>query len=142
MDKKTATDFVGRIEAHREKETGIWQEMRARPDYEMHEDKSIESILDERQRARELLESAEGSLGAFDWVDDGTGNFVPREEMEAKEIEPIWPEISAKLHEIADADPKLLPIVEQIDKLHGLAVEKGFPVITRAQFERETAALQ
>jgi Zn-dependent M32 family carboxypeptidase len=83
MDKPTATRFVERIEAHREKETAIWQEMRERADYQMHEDKSIESILDERQSARELMESAESGLAAFDWVDDGTGNFVPREEVEA-----------------------------------------------------------
>lgn len=81
MDKPTATQFVSRIEAHREKEAAIWQEMRLRPDYEMHEDKSIESILEERQRARDLLESADASLDAFDWVDDGTGNFVPRSEL-------------------------------------------------------------
>ena len=81
MDKQTAVSFVERIEAHREQEAAIWQEMRQRADYEMNEDKSIESILDERQRARELMESAETSLSAFDWVDDGTGNFVPREEL-------------------------------------------------------------
>jgi Zn-dependent M32 family carboxypeptidase len=83
MDKQTALSFVERIEAHREKESAIWQEMRQRPDYGMNEDKSIESIIDERQRARELLESADTSLDVFDWVDDGTGNFVPREEVEA-----------------------------------------------------------
>lgn len=83
MDKQTALSFVERIEAHREKESAIWQEMRSRDDYGMNEDKSIGSILDERARARELLESADSSLDAFDWVDDGTGNFVPREELEA-----------------------------------------------------------
>jgi Zn-dependent M32 family carboxypeptidase len=83
MDKLTATKFVERIEAHREKEASIWQEMRERDDYAMNEDKSIESIIDERQRARDLLESADASLDAFDWVDDGTGNFVPRDELES-----------------------------------------------------------
>ena len=83
MDKVTALSFVERIETHREQETAIWQEMRQRDDYEMHEDKSIEGILDERERARELMESAQASLDAFDWVDDGTGNFVPREEIDA-----------------------------------------------------------
>lgn len=83
MDKQTALSFVERIEAHREKETAIWQEMRQRADYEMHEDKSIVAIVDARKRARDLLEEAESDLGAFDWVDDGTGNFVPREEVEA-----------------------------------------------------------
>lgn len=82
MDKKTATEFVQRIEAHRAQEQAIWDEMRARPDYEMHEDNSIRDILDSRQKARDLTEDAEASLGAFDWVDDGTGNFVPREELE------------------------------------------------------------
>lgn len=83
MDKQTAITFVERIEAHRRQEEAIWHEMRQRDDYGLHEDKSIESIIDERQRARELQKSAEGSLDAFDWVDDGTGNFVPREEVEA-----------------------------------------------------------
>jgi hypothetical protein len=83
MDKQTATDFVNRLETHRANEKAIWNEMRSRPDYGMNEDKSIESVLDERQRARELQESADASLDAFDWVDDGTGNFVPREEVEA-----------------------------------------------------------
>jgi hypothetical protein len=83
MDKQTALGFVERIEAHREKESAIWQEMRQRPDYGMHEDKSIIAIVDARKRARDLLEEAESDLGAFDWVDDGTGNFVPREEVEA-----------------------------------------------------------
>jgi len=82
MDKHTATDFVNRIEAHREKEAAIWQEMRARPDYGMNEDKTIAAIIDARQKARDLLEEADGDLDAFDWVDDGTGNFVPREEVE------------------------------------------------------------
>lgn len=80
MNKQTAIEFVSRIEAHREKEAAIWREMRQRPDFEMNEDKSIESVLDERRRAGELMESADASLDAFDWVDDGTGNFVPREE--------------------------------------------------------------
>ena len=83
MDKKTATEFVERIEAHREQEDAIWQEMRDRPDYEMHEDKTIKGILDARKKGRDLLEEAAADLGAFDWVDDGTGNFVPREEVEA-----------------------------------------------------------
>lgn len=83
MDKKTATEFVDRIEAHRAQEGGIWQEMRDRADYQTHEDKTIKSIIDQRKAARDLLEEAEADLGAFDWVDDGDGNFVPREETEA-----------------------------------------------------------
>jgi Zn-dependent M32 family carboxypeptidase len=83
MDKQTATTFVERIEAHRAQEAAIWQEMRQRDDYETHEDKSISAILDARKRARDLLEEAESDLAAFDWVDDGSGNFVPREELEA-----------------------------------------------------------
>lgn len=83
MDKQTATDFLTRIEAHREKEAAIWQEMRQRDDYGMNEDKTIAAIIDARKRASDLLEEAESDLSAFDWVDDGTGNFVPREEVGA-----------------------------------------------------------
>jgi len=81
MDKAAATEFVSRIEEHREQEAAIWQEMRQRPDYQMNEDKTLAAILDARKRARDLLEEAESDLAAFDWVDDGTGNFVPREEV-------------------------------------------------------------
>jgi hypothetical protein len=81
MNKQTAIAFITRIEAHRAQESAIWDEMRARPDYQMHEDKSIDSILEERQAARGLVESSDASIAAFDWVDDGTGNFVPREEL-------------------------------------------------------------
>jgi Zn-dependent M32 family carboxypeptidase len=81
MDKRTAAKYVERIEDHRDRERAIWREMRERGDYQMHEDKSIEAILDARQRARDLMEEAESSLDAFDWVDDGTGNFVPRDEL-------------------------------------------------------------
>lgn len=83
MDKAPAIGFVERIEAHREQEQAIWQEMRDHPDYEMHEDKTIKGILDARKKGREMMEEAEADLGAFDWVDDGTGNYVPREEVEA-----------------------------------------------------------
>ena len=81
MNKQTATEFVERIEAHRDQESTIWQEMRARPDYELNEDKTLKGILDARKRARDLLDEAAGDLDAFDWVDDGAGNFVPREEL-------------------------------------------------------------
>lgn len=81
MDKRTATDFVARIESHREAEAAIWDEMRSRPDYAMHEDKVIESILDQRANARSLTEEAQSSLDSFDWVEDENGDLVPREEM-------------------------------------------------------------
>lgn len=81
MDKKTAVSFVERIEAHREEERAIWREMRDRPDYEMYEDNSIKDILEARAKAAALLEDALSGLDAFDWVDDGDGNFVPREEL-------------------------------------------------------------
>jgi Zn-dependent M32 family carboxypeptidase len=83
MDKKTATEFVERIEAHRDQERAIWQEMREHPDYQMHEDKAIKGIIDAREKAHGLIEEADAGLGAFDWIDDGTGNFVPREEVDA-----------------------------------------------------------
>jgi uncharacterized protein (UPF0335 family) len=81
MDKATATRFVERIEAHREQEQAIWQEMRDRPDYAMHEGKTIKSIIDQRKQARDLLEESEGDLDAFDWVENEDGDFVPREEL-------------------------------------------------------------
>lgn len=137
MDKRTATDFVKRIEAHREQEQAIWQEMRRRPDYEMHEDKSIESILDERERGRELFQEANASLDAFDWVDDGEGNLVPREDQD----EPAWPEISAKLRKMAGSNKKLMAMVEQIDKLQATAVALGVPQITRAELDAEIERL-
>jgi uncharacterized protein (UPF0335 family) len=84
MDKATATDFIERIERHRAEEAAIWDEMRAHPDYETNEDKTIKTILDNRRKGRELQEEAEADLGAFDWVDDGTGNYVPREELAEK----------------------------------------------------------
>lgn len=64
------------------------------------------------------------------------------DEMEGEPEEPIWPELSAEMRKIADGQPKLLKMVEQIDRLHKLAVEQGMPVITRSQFEREVERLQ
>jgi Zn-dependent M32 family carboxypeptidase len=81
MDKQTATDFVTRIEAHREQEQAIWQEMRNRPDYAMHEDKVVESIIDQRANARSLTDDAQSSLDSFDWIEDENGDLVPREEL-------------------------------------------------------------
>lgn len=83
MDKKTATDFVERIEAHHRAEEAIWQEMLEHPDYEMHEDKIIRSVIKARAGAREQLDQAEADLGSFDWVDDGEGGLAPREEVAA-----------------------------------------------------------
>lgn len=68
MDKNTATDFVTRIEAHRETEAAIWQEMRERPDFGMNEDKTIAAILDARKRARDLMEEADSDLAAFEFA--------------------------------------------------------------------------
>lgn len=137
MDKRTAVDFVRRIEAHREQEQAIWQEMRDRDDYEMHEDKEITSILDERRRARELVESANASLSAFDWVDDGEGNLVPREDQD----EPAWPEISAKLREVAGSNKKLMAIVEQVDRLQAASAAMGIPQISKADLDAELTRL-
>lgn len=81
MDKQTATGFVTRIEAHREQEDAIWQEMRQRDDYETHEDKVIASILEQRADARSLTDEAQSSLDAFDWVENENGDLVPREEV-------------------------------------------------------------
>lgn len=83
MDKKAAEEFIYRIERHRAQEQALWQEMRERPGYLDNEDKAIAAILDARQKARDLTEEADADLDAFDWVDDGTGNFVPREEVAA-----------------------------------------------------------
>ena len=66
MDTKTAAKFVDRIEAHRAEEDAIWQEMRDRDDYEMHQDKDVAAILRARKMARAQREEAEALLGAFD----------------------------------------------------------------------------
>jgi hypothetical protein len=141
VDKQTATAFVERIETHRGKEAAIWQEMRQRPDYAMHEDKSIESILEERKSAREFMESAQSSLDAFDWVDDGTGNFVPRDEIEQRP-EPAWPSASASLREALRDNPKALKMIDHIDRLHELAIAKGLPVPSKDELEAEIERLQ
>ena len=83
MDKATATSFVERIEKHREEEAAIWREMRDLPDYQMHEDKVIDGIIQARKKARDLMDEAESDLGSFDWVENEDGEFVPREEVEA-----------------------------------------------------------
>jgi Zn-dependent M32 family carboxypeptidase len=80
MDKATATAFVERIEAHREREEAIWQEMRDRPDYEMHEDKMVKGIIDARKSARALVDEANSDLASFDWVEDSEGDLVPIED--------------------------------------------------------------
>lgn len=92
--------------------------------------------------AAELLRARDTFFGRANMID----NFGPTADEFAEELaelsgpnKPIWPEISAELHQIAAADPKLQPIVDQIDKLHALAEEKGLPVITRGAFE---AAMQ
>lgn len=80
MDKETALGFVERIEAHRSQEEAIWDEMRGHADYGQNEDRAIDEILDWRRQARQINDEAMSALAAFDWVDDGTGNFVPHEE--------------------------------------------------------------
>jgi hypothetical protein len=55
------------------------------------------------------------------------------DEVEVDPDAPAWPVMSAKMREIAGADPKLLALVDQIDRLHALNVEKGHPVVTLGQ---------
>lgn len=139
MDKQTATDFVSRIEAHREQEQVIWQEMRDRPDYAMHEDKVVEAIIDQRANAKTLVGEAQSSLDSFDWVEDENGDLVPREETVP---EPAWPTMSAKLREELRDNSKALTMIDHIDKLHALAVSRGFPVPSKEDFEAELARLE
>jgi hypothetical protein len=103
----------------------------------------ITTQSDRLKNAAELLRAADAFNGRanhqemFGEVDTAViEEWDLSDEMEGEDDEPIWPEMSAKLREVAGADPKLLPLVDQIDRLHKLAVERGMPVVTRAQFEQ------
>lgn len=114
--------------------------------------KAVQCIHDEgpfvsghELKAAEYLRAAQTFRGHANMLEIEGGDDVAMVDVwdlsdEENEPEPAWPGISAKLHEIAGTDPKLLPMVEQIDKLHALAVEKGLPVITKDQLEEALAA--
>lgn len=70
MQSKTAAEYVRRIEEHREAEELIWQEMRARYDFEANEDKDIRYILDNRAKARALTEEADAMIAGFDYREE------------------------------------------------------------------------
>jgi hypothetical protein len=106
----------------------------------------ITSQSDRLKNAAELLRAADTFNGRANMIENGFADadadtavvevWDLSDEMEGEDDEPIWPEMSAKLREIAGTDPKLLPLVNQIDRLHKLALENGMPVITRAQLEQ------
>ena len=79
MSRKFVEDFIARVEKHRAEEEALWAALRKEPGYEDNQDKDIAFILQTRAQVRTLREDADGVLGGFDLVDDGTGNFVPRE---------------------------------------------------------------
>ena len=46
-------------------------------------DKLLDDILEQRRIAHLAREEALALIGSADWVDDGTGNFVPADEVAA-----------------------------------------------------------
>jgi hypothetical protein len=107
----------------------------------------ITSKSDRLKNAAELLRAADTFAGRANMLENFNEDpdiavveeWDLSDEMEGEDEEPIWPELSAKLREVAGANPKLLKLVDQTDRLHKLAVEQGMPVITRAQFEQAMA---
>jgi hypothetical protein len=90
----------------------------------------------EMLRAADAFNGRANHLEMFGEVDTAVVDaWDLSDEMEGEDEEPIWPELSAKVREYADNNPKLLKMVEHIDRLHKLAVEAGQPMITRRQFE-------
>ena len=87
MDRDTANSFVERIRAHRAAEDEIWCEMRAHPDYEQYEDRSIAEVIDALEAADDALEEANSALSAFDFVPDpeSEGEFVHKDELAQRE---------------------------------------------------------
>lgn len=83
MDRKTADGFVQRIRAHREAEQHVWDEMRDHPEYQPHEDVTIEEVLDALASADDAIEAANSNMEAFDFVPDPDheGEFVHKDEL-------------------------------------------------------------
>lgn len=127
LTSKKALELVLRIEALNRQIAEVYAEARK---YEgQNNDSVIRDAVEARADQRERGDDAAGLIGSFDW-DEDEGYLGP-------ESEPVWPEISARLHEIAGQDNRLLPMVKQIDKLHDMAVARGLPTITRAELEAE-----
>lgn len=84
-------------------------------------------------RARDALHARGGLLDVCE-----EGSNVDHAEIEVWEEgspAPAWPVMSARLREMVGEDKRLLKMVDQIDGLHALAVEKGLPVVTMDQLE-------
>jgi hypothetical protein len=86
MDRNTANSFVERIRQHRKAEEAIWDEMRAHPDYEQHEDKGVAEIIDALEAADDAVSCANDALDAFDFVPDpqNEGEFVHKDELDQR----------------------------------------------------------
>lgn len=52
---------------------------------------------------------------------------------------PAWPDVSTELRATLGDNPKALQMIDHIDRLHDLAIEKGLPVITKGALVSEIA---
>lgn len=100
----------------------------------------------ERALAAQMLEAAKTFNGHANMLEiEGGGDVATVEVWDLSDEEepgPAWPTIAAHLREAAGDNPKLMKVVDQIDRLHALSVEKGLPQVSLAEFEAELASVQ
>lgn len=127
LTSKTALGMVLRIEALHGQIDDVCAEVR---EYDgENNDSVILEAVKARAEQRDRADEASGLIGSFDW--DGEGNRIGPDD------EPAWPAMSAKLREAVGDNRRLLPLIDQIDKLHRLAIAQGLPVVSMAEFEAE-----
>jgi hypothetical protein len=132
LTAKKALEYVLRIEALTEQIEDVYAEVRS---YDgENNDSVIRDAVEARAEMRARSEDAAALIGSFDWDEDG--NFL------LPNAEPAWPEIAAKLRESAGRDRKLLAMVDQIDKLHRLAIASGITPISKAELDAEIARVE
>ena len=92
--------------------------------------------------AGNLLTAASKMRGHANMLDIEGGDDVATVDVwdlsdEGGESIPAWPVVSAQLRDALGDNKKTMQLVEQVDRLFALAKEKGLPVITLAEMERE-----
>lgn len=129
LTSKIALGFVLQVEALNEQIEAVYTQVR---EFEgQNNDSVIRDVVRARAEMRERAGDASAMIGSFDWDDEGE-RIHPRDE-------DAWPSIAADVRAAVGADKKILKTLDQIDRLHSLAVARGLPQISKSELDAARA---